>query len=109
MPSSTHGSQTRQKFMRMAFSKSEAPSPPQPPQSSSVTTFHFDIGLSLRTAQKQFRVSNKQLAEEFGVTEMTIGRWRKSKDASLGRIVDFAERFEMDFETFLDLPYREEA
>ena len=107
MPSSTHGSQTRQKFMRMAFSKSEAPSPPQP--SSSVTTFHFDIGLSLRTAQKQFRVSNKQLAEEFGVTEMTIGRWRKSKDASLGRIVDFAERFEMDFETFLDLPYKEKA
>ena len=106
MPNSTHGSQTRQKFMRMAFSKSEAPSQPQ---SSSVTTFHFDIGLSLRTAQKQFRVSNKQLAEEFGVTEMTIGRWRKSKDASLGRIVDFAERFDMDFETFLDLPYREEA
>lgn len=74
-----------------------------------MTTFHFDIGLSLRTAQKQSRVSNKQLAEEFGVTEMTIGRWRKSKDASLGRIVDFAERFDMDFETFLDLPYREEA
>ena len=74
-----------------------------------MTTFHFDIGLSLRTAQKQFRVSNKQLAEEFGVTEMTIGRWRKSKDASLGRIVDFAERFEMDFETFLDLPYKEKA
>ena len=109
MPSSTHGSQTRQKFMRMAFNKSEAPSTPQPQPSSSVTTFHFDIGLSLRTAQKQFRVSNKQLAEEFGVTEMTIGRWRKSKDASLGRIVDFAERFDMDFETFLDLPYREEA
>ena len=72
-------------------------------------TFHFDIGLSLRTAQKQFRVSNKQLAEEFGVTEMTIGRWRKSKDASLGRIVDFAERFDMDFETFLDLPYKEQT
>ena len=102
-------STTRQKFMRMAFSKSEAPSQPQPQPSSSVTTFHFDIGLSLRTAQKQFRVSNKQLAEEFGVTEMTIGRWRKSKDASLGRIVDFAERFEMDFETFLDLPYKEQA
>ena len=74
-----------------------------------MTPFHFDIGLSLRTAQKQFRVSNKQLAEEFGVTEMTIGRWRKSKDASLGRIVDFAERFDMDFETFLDLPYKEES
>ena len=109
MPSSTHGSQTRQKFMRMAFSKSEAPSTPQPQQPTSQMTFHFDIGLSLRTAQKQFRVSNKQLAEEFGVTEMTIGRWRKSKDASLGRIVDFAERFDMDFETFLDLPYREQT
>jgi len=58
----------------------------------------------LRTAQKQFRVSNKQLAEEFDVTEMTIVRWRKSKDASLSRIVDFAERFGMDFETFLELP-----
>jgi transcriptional regulator with XRE-family HTH domain len=73
-----------------------------------VTTFHFDIGLSLRTAQKKFRVSNKQLAQDFGVTDITIGRWRKSKDASLGRIVDFAERFDMDFDTFLDLPYKEE-
>ncbi len=56
------------------------------------------------TTPKQFEKD-----EEFGVTEMTIGRWRKSKDASLGRIVDFAERFDMDFETFLDLPYREKA
>lgn len=72
-----------------------------------MSAFHFDIGLSLRTAQKQFRVSNKQLAEDFGVTEMTIHRWRKSKDATLSRTVDLAERFEMDFESFLELPYRE--
>jgi len=70
-------------------------------------TFHFDIGLSLRTAQKEFRVSNKQLAQDFGVTEMTIHRWRNSKDATLSRTVDLAERFEMDFESFLELPYRE--
>lgn len=56
-----------------------------------------------------YGVSNKELATEFGVCEMTIGRWRKSKDANLGRIVDFAERFEMDFETFLDLPYKGQA
>lgn len=56
-----------------------------------------------------YGVSNKELANEFGVCEMTIGRWRKSKDANLGRIVDFAERFEMDFETFLDLPYKGQA
>ena len=56
---------------------------PQPPQSSSVTTFHFDIGLSLRTAQKQFRVSNKQLAEEFGVTEMTIGAGARARTQAL--------------------------
>ena len=71
-------------------------------------TFHFDIGLSLRTAQKEFRVSNKQLAQDFGVTEMTIHRWRNSKDATLSRTVDFAERFEMDFESFLELPYKEQ-
>jgi len=40
---------------------------------------------------------------------MTIHRWRKSKDATLSRTVDFAERFDMDFESFLDLPYREKA
>ena len=74
---------------------------------TSLMTFHFDIGLSLRTAQKEFRVSNKQLAQDFGVTEMTIHRWRTSKDAPLSRTVDFAERFEMDFESFLELPYRE--
>ncbi len=70
-------------------------------------TSHFDIGLSLRTAQQECRVSNRQLAKEFGVAEMTIHRWRKSKDAPLSRIVDLAERFEMDFESFLELPYRE--
>ena len=75
----------------------------------SLMTFHFDIGLSLRTAQKEFRVSNKQLARDFDVTEMTIHRWRKSKDATLSRTVDLAERFDMDFESFLDLPYREET
>ena len=74
-----------------------------------MSAFHFDLGLSLRTAQKEFRVSNKQLAQDFGVTEMTIHRWRKSKDATLSRTVDFAERFDMDFESFLDLPYREKA
>ena len=74
-----------------------------------MTTFHFNVGLSLRTAQKEFRVSNKQLAQDFDVTEMTIHRWRKSKDVTLSRTVDLAERFDMDFESFLDLPFREET
>ena len=67
-------------------------------------TFHFDVGASLRAAQKQTGVTNRQMAKDFEVSEMTIQRWRNAKDATLSRIVDFAERFGMDFETFLELP-----
>ena len=103
MPSSTHGSQTRQKFMQMAFSKSEAPSTPQPQQPTSQMTFHFNVGESIRAAQKENVISNRQMAKDFEVSEMTIQRWRNSEDATLTRIVDLAEYFNHDFESFLEL------
>ena len=100
MPSSIHGNQTRQKFMQMAFSKSEKPSQPQP---SNSMTFHFDVGASLRAAQKQMGVTNRQMAKDFEVSEMTIQRWRNAKDATLTRILDFADYYDETFESFLDL------
>jgi transcriptional regulator with XRE-family HTH domain len=66
-------------------------------------TFHFNIGESIRAAQKEGGVSNRQMAKDFEVSEMTIQRWRNSEDATLTRIVGFAEYFNHDFESFLEL------
>ena len=72
-------------------------------------TFHFNIGESIRVAQKQSRVSNRQMAKDFEVSEMTIQRWRNSEDATLTKIVDLAEYFNHDFESFLELGSKHES
>jgi transcriptional regulator with XRE-family HTH domain len=72
-------------------------------------TFHFDIGQSIRAAQKQCSVSNRQMAKDFEVSEMTVQRWRNSEDSTLTKIVRLADYFKMDFESFLELPYTEEV
>lgn len=43
------------------------------------------------------------MAEDFEVSLMTIQRWRNSEDATLTKIVDLAEYFNYDFESFLEL------
>ena len=103
MPSSTHGSQTRQKFMRMAFNKSEAPSTPQPQPSSSVTTSPFNVGESLKAAQKEAGVSNLDLAEDFNVCKQTVTRWRLKEDQKVSVVFALAEYFNKSFESFLEL------
>tara|TARA_E500000318_G_scaffold77052_1_gene71797 strand:+ start:2888 stop:3103 length:216 start_codon:yes stop_codon:yes gene_type:complete len=66
-------------------------------------TFHFDIGASLRAAQKQAGVTNRQMAKDFDVSEMTIQRWRNAEDATLTRILNFADYYDETFESFLEL------
>ena len=62
-----------------------------------------DVDDRIRAAQKENVISNRQMAKDFEVSEMTIQRWRNSEDATLTRIVDLAEYFNHDFESFLEL------
>jgi len=49
------------------------------------------------------------MAKDFEVSEMTIQRWRNSEDATLTKIVDLAEYFNHDFESFLELGSKHES
>jgi hypothetical protein len=49
------------------------------------------------------------MAKDFEVSEMTVQRWRNSEDSTLTKIVRLADYFEMDFESFLELPYKGQA
>ena len=103
MPNSTHGNQTRQKFMRMAFNKSETPLQPRPRLTSSMMTSHFDVGASLIAAQKQAGISNLKLAKDFGVCKQTATRWRSKADQKVSVVFALSDYFGMSCESFLDL------
>jgi hypothetical protein len=103
MPNSTPGNQTRQKFMRMAFNKSEKPLQPKARLTSSMTTSRFDVGASLIAAQKQAGISNLKLAKDFGVCKQTATRWRSKADQKVSVVFALSEYFGMSCESFLDL------
>lgn len=65
--------------------------------------FRFDIGASMRKAQAECKITNRQIAKELGVCEMSVQRWRNSHDAKLSRVVTLAELFDMDVEQFIKL------
>lgn len=63
----------------------------------------FNVGESLRKAQKERKVTNKALSQEFGVSLVQVGRWRNCTDMRIGRIEAIADYLEMDVYDFLDL------
>lgn len=66
-------------------------------------TFRFDIGASLRKAQAEKKITNRFIAKELGLCEMSVQRMRNSPDAKLSRVVTLAELFDMDVEQFIKL------
>lgn len=66
-------------------------------------TSRFNVGASIRRAQKQSRITNRQLAKDFEVSEMTVQRWRKSDDQSVSRTAQLADYFDIDFNSFIEL------
>jgi DNA-binding XRE family transcriptional regulator len=89
--------------MRMAFNKSETPLQPKPRQNSSMKTSHFNVGESLKAAQKEAGVSNLDLAEDFNVCKQTVTRWRLKEDQKVSVVFALAEYFNKSFESFLEL------
>ena len=67
------------------------------------TTSRFNVGESLRKAQKDRRVTNKSLSENFGVSLVQVGRWRNSTDMRIGHIEAIADYLDMDVYEFLEL------
>ena len=67
------------------------------------TTSRFNVGESLRRAQKERKVTNKSLSEKFGVSLVQVGRWRNSTDMRIGHIEAIADYLEMDVYEFLEL------
>ena len=67
------------------------------------TTSRFNVGESLRRAQKERKVTNKSLSEKFGVSLVQVGRWRNSTDMRIGHIEAIADYLEMDVHEFLEL------
>lgn len=67
------------------------------------TTSRFNVGESLRRAQKKRKVTNKSLSEKFGVSLVQVGRWRNSTDMRIGHIEAIADYLEMDVNEFLEL------
>ena len=67
------------------------------------TTSRFNVGESLRRAQKERKVTNKSLSEKFGVSLVQVGRWRNSTEMRIGHIEVIADYLEMDVHEFLEL------
>ena len=67
------------------------------------TTSRFNVGESLRRAQKERKVTNKSLSEKFGVSLVQVGRWRNSSDMRIGHIEAIADYLEMDVNEILEL------
>jgi len=63
----------------------------------------FNVGESLRRAQKEHKVTNKSLSQKFGVSLVQVGRWRNCTDMRIGRVEAIAEFIGMDVYDFLDL------
>ena len=67
------------------------------------TISRFNVGDSLKRAQKERKVTNKSLSEKFGVSLVQVGRWRNSTDMRIGHIEAIANYLEMDVYEFLEL------
>ena len=67
------------------------------------TTSRFNVGESLRQAQKDRGVTNKSLSENFGVSLVQIHRWRNTADMRIGHIEAIADYLDMTVYEFLEL------
>lgn len=67
------------------------------------TTSRFNVGESLRQAQKERGVTNKSLSENFGVSLVQIHRWRNTEDMRIGHIEAIADYLDMTVYEFLEL------
>lgn len=66
------------------------------------TTSRFNVGESLRKAQKDRGVTNKSLSEKFDVSLVQIHRWRNCTDMRIGHIEAIADYLDMSVYEFLE-------
>jgi hypothetical protein len=60
-----------------------------------------NVGKCLINAQWKRQVTNKKMAEDFGVVRQQVEKWRKMEDMHLHKIERFAQYFDMSREEFL--------
>ena len=63
----------------------------------------FNIGQSLRMAQKLTGMTNGQVAESTGVGPIQVSRWRQWSDMKYSRVNQLADLFHMSVEDFVKL------
>ena len=66
-----------------------------------MTTYHFDVGRSIRIAQAAQNVSNIELAERMGVGRSRIQDYRVAKDMRLSTILKICDALDVDVIDFL--------
>jgi len=63
----------------------------------------INAGQCIKRAQSLRGISCQQMAEDYGLHRQQVTRWRSQSDMHLGKLVSFAEYFEMNFFEFLKL------
>jgi hypothetical protein len=72
-------------------------------------TSRFNVGASIRRAQKKARIGNSDLVEHFGVCYQTICRWRSKEDNTISTTIALADFFGMDHNDFIELGREHES
>ena len=63
----------------------------------------INTGQCIKRAQALRGISCQQMAEDYGLHRQQVTRWRAQDDMHLGKLVKFAEYFEMNLFEFLKL------
>lgn len=63
----------------------------------------ISVGNSIKIAQGKKKITNMQMAEDFGVTRQQIYRWHNTDDLSLSKVQNFADYFGINIYKFLKL------
>ena len=69
--------------------------------SNTADALEHNVGKGLRQIQAEFRITNRELAVELGVTPVQVARWRSRTDMKLSRVVELAKIFEISIDDFL--------
>jgi len=63
----------------------------------------INAGQCIKRAQSLKGISVQQMADDYGIHRQQVTRWRAQNDMHLGKLLNFAEYFEMDIYEFLKL------
>lgn len=63
----------------------------------------INAGLCIKRAQSIRGISCQQMADDYSLHRQQVTRWRNQDDMHLGKLIGFAEYFEMNFFEFLKL------